>query len=111
MHRVRRFRAVRFLSVVLFAVPLLAGCASQALSTPSATPTTASAATTTSATRASSAASPATGATTAPRAAAQKGGRVVVALDQAPPTMDPQASPSAVTYEMTSTVFRDVALP
>ncbi len=105
MHRVRRFRAVRFLSVVLFAVPLLAGCASQAPSTPSAAPTTASAATTTSATRASSAASPATGATTAPRAAAQKGGRVVVALDQAPPTMDPQASPSAVTYEMTSTVF------
>ncbi len=100
MHHARRFRAVRFLSVVLFAVPLLAGCASQAPSTPSAAPPTTPAATT-----ASSVASPAAGATTAPKPAAQKGGRIVVGLDSAPPTLDPQASPSAVTYEMTSTVF------
>lgn len=106
MHRARRFRAVRFLSIVLFAVPLLAGCASKAPATPTVAPTTAPVATT-----ASSAASPATGATpatsatTAPKPAAQKGGRLVVSLDSAPPTLDPQASPSAVTYEMTSTVF------
>ena len=105
MHRVCRFRAVRFLSVLLFVVPLLAGCASKAPANPTAAPTTAPAATSASATTASSAASPATAATTAPKPAAQKGGRLVVGLDMPLPTLDPQASPSAVTYEMTSSVF------
>lgn len=103
MHCVRRLRAVRFMSIVLFTVPLLVACASKAPSTPTTAPV-APAATTASATT-SSAASPASGATTAAKAAPQKGGSLVVALDQAPPTMDPQASPSAVTYEMTSSVF------
>lgn len=114
MHRVRRLRFVRFLSVFLFVAPLLVGCASKAPATPTVAPTTAPAATTASApsaTTVSSAASPATGATpatsatTAAKPAAQKGGRLVVALDQTPPTLDPHASPSAVTYEMTSSVF------
>ncbi len=108
MHRVRRFRAVHVLSVALFVVPLLAGCSSQAPSTPTVVPAAAPAATTASApsaTTVASAAAPATGATAVPKPTAQKGGRLVVALDQTPPTLDPHASPSAVTYEMTSTVF------
>ncbi len=77
-----RCRPLMILPLLL--VLILAGCASQA-------PTTA--------TTASSAA------TTAAGAPKQRGGRLVVALDQTPPTLDPHASPSAVTFEMTSSVF------
>jgi peptide/nickel transport system substrate-binding protein len=34
----------------------------------------------------------------------QEGGELVVGLDQEPPTLDPHASPSAVTYQITSSV-------
>jgi peptide/nickel transport system substrate-binding protein len=42
-------------------------------------------------------------ATTAPAAAAQ-GGTVTIGVDQEPPTMDPEASPSAITFYITSSV-------
>jgi len=68
----------------------LSGCSSQA-------PTTA--------TTAPSAAGVAASAAATPAATKQRGGRLVVSLDSAPPTLDPHASPSAVTFEMTSSVF------
>jgi peptide/nickel transport system substrate-binding protein len=37
-------------------------------------------------------------------AAAPAGGTLIVGLDQEPPTVDPEASPSAVTYQITSSV-------
>jgi len=39
-------------------------------------------------------------------AAAQGGGTLVVGLDQEPPTLDPHASPSAVTYQVIASVGR-----
>ena len=44
------------------------------------------------------------GAALAPSAAAQTGGTVVLGLDQEPPTLDPHASPSAVTYQIIASV-------
>jgi peptide/nickel transport system substrate-binding protein len=38
----------------------------------------------------------------APVAAATQGGTVTIGLDQEPPTMDPEASPSAITFYLTS---------
>lgn len=38
-------------------------------------------------------------------AAPTKGGAMVVGLDQEPPTLDPHASPSAITYFITNSVF------
>jgi peptide/nickel transport system substrate-binding protein len=86
---------------------MLAACASQAPATATSAPataTTARPAATAAGGATSSAASPAAAASPA-RPAPQQGGRLVVALDQTPPTLDPHASPSAVTYEMTSSVF------
>lgn len=95
------FRRVHWLSgYALFALllPLLAACASQAPAAATTAPTAAAAAVVTAGSQASAAASPAAATRT-------KGGRLVVALDQAPPTLDPHASPSAVTYQITSSVF------
>jgi peptide/nickel transport system substrate-binding protein len=48
-------------------------------------------------------AQPATAPTSvAPVAAATQGGTVTIGLDQEPPTMDPEASPSAITFYLTS---------
>lgn len=77
---------------------VLSACSSQA----PATATTAPAASTAAPVAAGGAATPA--AATAATAKA-KGGRLVVALDQVPPTLDPHGSPSAITFEMTSSVF------
>jgi peptide/nickel transport system substrate-binding protein len=41
----------------------------------------------------------------APGAASAPGGTLTVGLDQEPPTIDPHASPSAVTYQITSSVL------
>ena len=40
----------------------------------------------------------------APIALAQSGGTLVIGLDQEPPTLDPHASPSAVTYQVIGSV-------
>ena len=42
-----------------------------------------------------------------PRAQAQAGGALVLGLDQEPPTLDPHASPSAVTYQIIASVTED----
>ncbi|HLW61373.1 MAG TPA: ABC transporter substrate-binding protein [bacterium] len=41
-------------------------------------------------------------------AAPPSGGTLTVGLDQEPPTIDPQASPSAVTYQITSSVLENL---
>src|SRR5260370_26429887 len=41
-------------------------------------------------------------------AAAQGGGTLVVGLDQEPPTLDPHASPSAVTYQVIASVAENL---
>jgi peptide/nickel transport system substrate-binding protein len=38
----------------------------------------------------------------------QAGGTLVVALDQEPPTLDPHASPSAVTYQIIASVTENL---
>ncbi len=82
----------------LFALALvLSACSSQA----PATATTAPVSSTAVPAGGGGAASPAA----TPAVAKQRGGRLVVALDQTPPTLDPHGSPSAVTFEMTSSVF------
>ncbi len=88
--------------VVILAV-VLSACSSQAPSTA----TTAPAASTAAPVAAGGAATPvaSTAAAATPAAVKAKGGRLVVALDQVPPTLDPHGSPSAVTFEMTSSVF------
>src|SRR5437660_1207068 len=45
----------------------------------------------------------------APAALAQTGGTLVIGLDQEPPTLDPHASPSAVTYQIIASVTENVA--
>src|SRR5262247_3036939 len=44
----------------------------------------------------------------APGAQAQTGGTLVIGLDQEPPTLDPHASPSAVTYQIIGTVTENL---
>lgn len=81
----------------LFALTLaLAACSSQAPATATTAPSASGAPV-----GGGGAASPAA----TPAAAKVRGGRLVVALDQTPPTLDPHGSPSAVTFEMTSSVF------
>ena len=46
--------------------------------------------------------------TTAAAAHAQAGGTLVIALDQEPPTLDPHASPSAVTYQIIASVTENL---
>ncbi len=46
--------------------------------------------------------------TTLPRAEAQAGGTLVLGLDQEPPTLDPHASPSAVTYQIIASVTENL---
>jgi ABC-type transport system substrate-binding protein len=41
-------------------------------------------------------------------APAQSGGTLVIALDQEPPTLDPHASPSAVTYQIIGSVTENL---
>src|SRR5262245_66441458 len=41
-------------------------------------------------------------------AAAQTGGTLVIGLDQEPPTLDPHASPSAVTYQIIASVTENL---
>ena len=41
-------------------------------------------------------------------ALAQTGGTLVVGLDQEPPTLDPHASPSAVTYQIIASVTENL---
>ena len=49
------------------------------------------------------------GSLAAPREAeAQAGGTLVVGLDQEPPTLDPDASPSAMTYHITASVAENL---
>lgn len=103
-HRSTR-AAFHWLLGLIVATFALAACASQAPATaPAATPTLAATGATTAAGGTAAPATQPAAATTA-AAAKQRGGRLVVALDQTPPTLDPHASPSAVTFEMTSSVF------
>src|SRR5437879_2111375 len=44
----------------------------------------------------------------APAALAQTGGTLVIGLDQEPPTLDPHASPSAVTYQVIGSVTENL---
>ena len=44
----------------------------------------------------------------APGALAQTGGTLVIGLDQEPPTLDPHASPSAVTYQIIGSVTENL---
>jgi ABC-type transport system substrate-binding protein len=44
----------------------------------------------------------------APIALAQSGGTLVIGLDQEPPTLDPHASPSAVTYQVIGSVTENL---
>src|SRR5262245_26796320 len=44
----------------------------------------------------------------APAALAQTGGTLVIGLDQEPPTLDPHASPSAVTYQIIGSVTENL---
>ena len=44
----------------------------------------------------------------APDALAQSGGTLVIGLDQEPPTLDPHASPSAVTYQIIGSVTENL---
>lgn len=98
LHRAWRglFRSVTSSVAGMFmVVVVLSACSSQAPAT---------------ATTAPAASTAVTGGAATPAAATAvtvktKGGRLVVALDQVPPTLDPHASPSAVTFEMTSSVF------
>src|SRR5262249_59570818 len=46
-----------------------------------------------------------------PAALAQTGGTVVMGLDQEPPTLDPHASPSAVTYQIIGSVTQNLLYP
>ena len=43
-----------------------------------------------------------------PPAAAQAPGTLVLGLDQEPPTLDPHASPSAVTYQISASVTENL---
>src|SRR5437899_8703011 len=43
-----------------------------------------------------------------PAAQAQTGGTLVIGLDQEPPTLDPHASPSAVTYQIIASVTENL---
>ena len=45
---------------------------------------------------------------TASTAHAQAGGTLVIALDQEPPTLDPHASPSAVTFQIIASVTENL---
>jgi peptide/nickel transport system substrate-binding protein len=89
--------------VVLALSLMLAACQSQPPAAPPAAPAATSAA-------APAAAQPTVatnaGTTSTPQAAsaAQSGGTVTIAVDQEPPTMDPHASPSAITFYITSSV-------
>ena len=102
-----RVRAIHVASALFLLLPLLAACASQAPATATTVPPTPTQArpAATVATGAGGATGAASPTAAAARPAPQRGGRLVVALDQTPPTLDPHASPSAVTYEMTSSVF------
>lgn len=115
--RLHRRHLLQFMG--MSGVGLLAACASKSSTGGNATSTSSSggAATTapttassgggaTAAASAAAGASPAatSAATTAPTAAAaakKKGGTLTVGLDQEPPTMDPHASPSAITFYIT----------
>lgn len=92
----QRVRPFGLLGAFVLLFLLLAACSSQAPAVATMVPTAVAGS---GGTQGPGAASPAA---TAPRT---KGGRLVVALDQAPPTLDPHASPSAVTYQITSSIF------
>ena len=88
---------------------LLAACSSQPSNTASNAPTTSTqgstgAGATTTTTTTTTTASPSAASTTAAQAtpAPAKGGTVTFGIDQEPPTFDPQASPSAITFYITS---------
>ena len=84
---------MRLSSILICAILLLTACRSQPPAAPAAPPTTAAAPTQ----------PPQAGAApTQAAAAAPQGGTVTVGLDQEPPTMDPEASPSAITFYISS---------
>lgn len=94
--------------VGLFGVAAMAGGASALLAACSSQPSTGGEATATQGSTSgggSTAASPsaaATGTTAKATPAPTKGGTVTVGVDQEPPTMDPHASPSAITFYITA---------
>jgi peptide/nickel transport system substrate-binding protein len=87
---------VRPLPQLLAALSLgLAACQSQPTAAPAAPPVSV-------APTSAPGAQPASGGGTTP--VTQGGGTVTIGLDQEPPTMDPEASPSAITFYLTSSV-------
>lgn len=98
MGLLRWLRSFGAIGVFVLLVPLIVACSSQAPAAATTAPTAAARAAVTAGTQGGAAASPASRTPT-------KGGRLIVALDQAPPTLDPHASPSAVTFQITSSIF------
>ena len=110
LHRLNQYRlhrrdALRVMG--LAGATLLAACTSKSSSgEPTTTATTASSggtgspAATTSTSNAS--ATTASAATPVATAAPKRGGTIAIAVDQEPPTLDPHASPSAITFTMTA---------
>lgn len=109
-YRLHRRAALRLMG--LGGLSLLAACSSTSSTDKGTTTSTSSSSggttATSAATSSSGSSSPAatTAATTAATATetttAKQGGTVAIAVDQEPPTLDPHASPSAITFTMTS---------
>ncbi len=110
-YRLHRRAALRLMGVG--GLSLLAACSSKGSTDKGTTTSTTSSSggttATSAATTATSASSPAssspaatTAATATQTSTAKQGGKVAIAVDQEPPTLDPHASPSAITFTMTS---------
>ncbi len=108
-YRLHRRAVLRLMG--MGSVTLLAACSSQSSTSNNETPTpgsggsgTGSTATTGTSATAAATSTATTASTPAPAAtaAAKKGGTVAISVDQEPPTLDPHASPSAITFTMTS---------
>ena len=110
-YRLHRRAALRLMGVG--GLSLLAACSSKGSTDKGTTTSTTSSSggttATSAATTATSASSPAssspaatTAATATQTSTAKQGGKVAIAVDQEPPTLDPHASPSAITFTMTA---------
>lgn len=109
LHRLNRYRlhrrdALRVLG--LSGLTLLAACTSKSSSDePESTATSDGSSgdvSTAAATSGSDAATPAAGTTPAATTPPKQGGELAIAVDQEPPSLDPLASPSAITFTMTT---------
>ena len=96
-------RLLTILSLICIGAFLLTACASQAPNTAAPAPTAKATSAATSATTNTTTGSVTTGQTpAAPAAQPTQGGTLTIGLDQEPPTLDPGASPSAITFYITA---------